>query len=442
MQGWRSALIAVMLTPLTYAQSADSGNRGVLTGCARDSNRHPLSGITVYLQRSGEKELLTAQTDANGLYRFTVLSGAYTVRAESEGKGEASAGPFVVERNKVTTIDLILRPSAATQPQFSDEPTFTVAGVTDYTYRGAHGSGADLRSSEALAKATASLSGPSSNADAPEPHHARGEIDERAGHPLEAVQEFQRAAELNPSEPNLFDWGVELLTHRAPRPAAEVFAKGVRLFPQSARMLLGLATAWYAAGSYEQAAQCFFKAADLDPSDPNPYLFLGKVQSREITQSAGYEERLARFARLKPDNALANYYYAVSIWNRCGGPEDCKASNQARTLLEKAVSLDPHLGSAYLELGIIDAGQGKYSDAIGSYRKAIAANAELEEAHYRLSEAYRLTGDPEKGQQELAIYNQLSKQSAEKLERQRREIQQFVIALRSQSPGSQTKQAQ
>ncbi|MFZ0591087.1 MAG: tetratricopeptide repeat protein [Bryobacteraceae bacterium] len=441
MQGWRLALIAVMM-PLTHAQSPDSSDRGVLTGSARDSNGHPLSGIKVYLERSGEKEFLATQTDANGVYRFTVLRGAYTVHAESEGKGEASAGPFVVARNKVTTIDLVLRPSAAEQPQFSDEPAFTVAGVTDYTYRGAHGSGADLRSAEALAKATASLSGPSPNADAAEPHHTAAETDERSGHPLLAVQEFQRAAELNPSEPNLFDWGVELLTHRAPQPAAEVFTKGVRLFPQSVRMLLGLATAWYAAGLYEQAGQCFFKGADLDPSDPNPYLFLGKVQSREITQSDGYEERMARFARLQPGSALANYYYAVSIWNRSRGPEDSEASKKAQTLLERAVALDPHLGSAYLQLGIIAARQGKYSDAIRAYRKAAEASPELEEVHYRLSEVYRLTGDRVEANQELAIYNRLSKQSAEKRERERREIQQFVVALRSQSPVTQTKQPQ
>jgi tetratricopeptide (TPR) repeat protein len=190
-------------------------------------------------------------------------------------------------------------------------------------------------------------------------------------------------------------------------------------------MLLGLATARYAAGSYEQAAPCFFKAADLDPNNPSPYLFLGKLQSREITQSAGYEERLARFARLQPDNALANYYYAVSIWNRRSD-----ASGKARALLEKAIALDPHLGLAYLQLGIVDEAERKYADAVRAYRKAIAAAPEIAEAHYRLSETYRLTGDKLKAGKELAAYRGLSEQSAEKVERERRETQQFVIALR------------
>ncbi len=263
-----------------------------------------------------------------------------------------------------------------------------------------------------------------------------------SGHPLAAVQEFQRAAESNPSEANLFDWGTELLTHRAPQPAAEVFTKGVRLFPQSVRMRLGLATAWYATGSYEQAAQYFFQAADLDPTNPSPYLLLSKVQTREITQSADYEERLARFARLQPDNALANYYYAVSIWNRRSGPEDFEASRRTHAFLERAVTLDPHLGLAYLQLGIVNAAERKYPDAISAYRNAISAAPELDEAHYRLSEAYRLSGDRVNAERELAIYKHLSEKSAEKVERERREIQQFVVDLRGPSPASQTKQAQ
>jgi tetratricopeptide (TPR) repeat protein len=442
MTGWQWALLVLALAPPAHAQPANSSDRGVLTGHALDSNRHPIPGIKVRLTRSGEKQPLITETDAAGVYRFDVSSGTYTVQANSARSGQASAGPFVVTRGKLTTIDLVLQPTLAEQPQFADEPQFTVAGVTDYIDRGAHGSGADLRSSEALEKATASLSDASANSNVADVHHALGEIDERSGHPLEAVREFQQAAELNPSEANLFDWGAELLVHRTAQPAAEVFTKGVRLFPQSTRMLLALATAWYAAGSYQQAAECFFKASDLNPKDPNPYLFLGKVHSREITESAGYEERLARFAKLQPGNALANYYYAVSIWNRSRGPEDLESSSKARALLERAVALDPHLGTAYLQLGIIDATQGKYSEAIREYQRAVNASPELEEAHYRLSKAYQLTGDRVKSQQELTVYNQLSKQSAEKVERERREIQQFVIALRGQSPVPQTKQAQ
>jgi predicted Zn-dependent protease len=165
---------------------------------------------------------------------------------------------------------------ATEQPEFFDKPEFVVSGVTDFTYRGGHGSDSALRATEALTEATASLSSKAATHSmslseaaarekslrarvAQEPanaelHHQLAEIEERLGKALEAVQQYQRAAELNASETNIFDWGTELLKHRAAEPAIEVFARGYRLFPESIRIQLGLAVAYDLHGDYEHAA--------------------------------------------------------------------------------------------------------------------------------------------------------------------------------------------
>ncbi len=383
--------------------------------------------VKVVLKRTGSQEVATL-TDSQGDYRVTLPAGTYSIGVESQ-VGDAPKGPLVVSPGKLVTVDLVVQPSAIADLPFFDEPQFTVAGVKDNTYRGGHGSDDVLRSAEVLTKETASLGKavPATN----DPHRALAEKTEREGHPLEALREFQQAAELNPSEPNYYDWGTELLTHRAPDAAAEVYAKGVRLFPPSVRMMLGLATAFYTAGSYDRAGTWFYKATDVNPDDPEPYLFLGKVQATDITESPNYEQRMARFVELHPDNALANYYYALTIWNKSTGPENLEASKKARSLLEKAVTLDPQLGTAYLQLGILNATERKFPDAIRDYRKAIEVNPALEQAHYRLSAAYRLTGEAAKAEEELATYKRQSKQSADALELQRSEIQQFVVNLKS-----------
>jgi len=304
-------------------------------------------------------------------------------------------------------------PSAQSPPPYFDEPTFIVSGVTDPSQRGGHGSDPVLRSAESLTKATAALRTGTSVVDR---------------NPLDAVRQYEHAAEADPSEPNLFNFGVELLTHRAADQAVEVFAKGHRLFPRSTRTLLGLAVALYSRGSYDQAAQRFFEAADLDPTDPAPYLFLGKVSSGAITESDGFAERMERFARLQPENAWANYYYAASLWKR-----RASASAKIQALLEKAVSIDPHLGAASLQLGIVFAEQNNLPKAIAAYQSAIQAGPPMEEALYRLAQAYRKTGQPEKAQKEIELYRQVSRQSAQALERERAEVQQFVFELRDQS---------
>jgi tetratricopeptide (TPR) repeat protein len=303
--------------------------------------------------------------------------------------------------------------SSQAPPQYFDEPNFIVAGVADPSQRGGHGSDPVLRSAEALARETASLRTGTSAADAAE----------KQGNALEAAREYQRAAERHPSERNLFDWGTELLTHRAADQAVEVFTNGHRLFPRSTRMLLGLAVALYSRGSYDQAAPRFFEAADLNPSDPAPYLFLGKISNGPITHSDGYAERLERFARLHPENAWANYYYAATL---------TRTSPKARALLEKAVRLDPKLGDAFLLLGIVYADEGNLTKAISAYKSAIDATPPMEEAHYRLAQAYRKTGEPAKAQKEIELYQELSRQAAQKLERERAEIQQFVFGLKRQ----------
>jgi tetratricopeptide (TPR) repeat protein len=446
-----AALVVIaLLIPFAPGQPLPFEGSATLQGSVRDSRGRPVAGATVYLRVKSGDQRLTAHTDPEGNYRFSALrEGTYTLRAEMIGSGEAAFGPFVLGQTEAKKVDLTL------EAAFFEEPNFIVAGVTDTTSRGGHGSDAALRSSEALAKATA-LFRKESAGDAPpilsaeklreavernpanaELHHLLGDADEKLGNALEAVREYRRAAELDASEANLFDWGAELLTHRAAEPAVEVFAKGHRLFPRSVRLLLGLAAAWYSRGAYDQAARYFFQACDLNPSDPGPYLFLGRVQSAEITQLEGFVERLRRFARLQPDNALANYYYAVSLWKARKGPEDSKTPAEVRSLLENAVRLDRNLSAAHLQLGILYSDQKDFPKAIQAYQRAIEISPQNEEAHYRLAQAYRRTGEKLKAQKELEIYDRLSKESAKEVERERREIRQFVFALQGPTPASQ-----
>jgi tetratricopeptide (TPR) repeat protein len=262
-------------------------------------------------------------------------------------------------------------------------------------------------------------------------HHSLAGLEEHLGNSVEAVREYQRAAELDASETNLFDWASEFLTHRAADQSIEVFAKGSRLFPRSSRMLLGLGAAFYSRGAYDEAALRFFEATDINPADPTPYLFLGQVQNSEIRALDGFLERMGRFAKLEPVNAHANYLYAVAIWQHSKGAEDRQITAQVEALLEKTVDLDPTLSDAYLQLGILHSAHQNFPQAIADYKKAIEAGSQSEEVHYRLAQAYQRAGEASKARQEFEIYNRLSKTSAEQAERERRAVRQFVFDLRT-----------
>jgi Tfp pilus assembly protein PilF len=270
-------------------------------------------------------------------------------------------------------------------------------------------------------------------------HHLLATVEEKAGNPLEAAKEFQRAAELDPIEPHLFDWGSELLLHHAFTPAAEVFSKGNRLFPRSQRMLIGLAMARYSAGDDQQAVQRLCEASDLDPSSALPYEFMGRVLASDNIQSAGLNSRLARFVQLEPDNALANYYYALSLWkeNRLHRKQADEA--KIESLLEKAIRLDPKLGPAYLQLGIFYVERGDLRHALQPLTTAIKLSPDLPDAHYRLARVYSLLGEKANAQHEFELYEKTSKAASAELERQRREVRQLVFTLQPDHTGALSK---
>ena len=273
------------------------------------------------------------------------------------------------------------------------------------------------------------------------PHHNQGELhhlladaQEKLGNSLEAVREYERAATLDPSEPYLFDWGSELLLHHAPEPALEVFTKGRRLFPHSVRMLIGIGATWFARGSYDLAIEQICEASDLDPKHSSPYLFLGRIEFAQAIPPETLVEKLHRFVMLQPENAAANYYYAVGLWKRRKTSGDAAAAGQVESLLNQAIHLDAKFAAAYLQRGILHSDQGDFSRAVSDYQQAIQADPKLEEAHYRLAQAYRQIGAPDRAKAELQLYDLAVKETVQRTERERHEIRQFVYTLRDQPP--------
>ncbi len=477
------------------------------------------------------------KTDADGRYACTKLgAGHYTVTATSMPDLSVAASVEATRPN--ATIELTLKllpavraaaPSGAKQQasataeamQFADDPNFTVAGVTDWTAAGGHGSDFSLRTSEALtretlrmqaaqpggtgsgdaAKAAASIATESvlkaAVATKPGNHEANyrlgkfyldarryaeaipllqaaqraqpndsndaralaeafwhageltraketvqallamhatadayrlaGEIDEASGDSLAAVREFESAARLDPSEQNYFEWGSELLYHRAVWQAQQVFEQGVKMYPRSSTMLTALGGALFAGALYDEAASRLCAAADIEPSNPEPYLFMGKIEIAAPNSLACVEQKLEWFAEHHPENALANYYDAMALWKKQEAASSAETVRKVEARLTQAVSVDPKCADAYLQLGIVKAAQREYEQAATYYSKAIDSNPELSDAYYRLGMAYDRLGEREKAQQEFALHDAIKKRLAAAAEQERRAVKQFLV---------------
>lgn len=445
--------VALTATSVVTAHSQNKSDEesAIVTGTVCDAKNRSVENATVSLESDDHAHKFTFQSDSDGRYRFeAVPAGSYELRAIKSGYGLAKSGPFILLKAESKSVPLRLpaEESAATRKnnpaavEFSDEIHFNVAGVTDPSNLGGHGSDTVQRTKETLAKETASLNRepeipPNNNSnpteDVANTHVRLAETAENEGRPLDAVGEYQQAAKLEPNEAHLFAWGADLLLHRAFEPAIEVFSKGHRLDPSSVRMLLGLSVATYDQGEMEQGKKLLLEACDLDPGDPTPYLFLGKLQETEKIEPPGWAEKFARFVHLHPENALAHYYYAVAL-----GKQESPGGNFAvvESELRRAIEIDPQLGGAYLTLGILYSQRKDYPDAISAFQKAIEITPFPAEAHYRLGQVYGHTGEAEKTRKEIEMFKQISEQKKNEAERERHKIQQFVYTLRSQSPTS------
>lgn len=259
-------------------------------------------------------------------------------------------------------------------------------------------------------------------------HNLLGQIDEKQGNFLAAANDYETAARIDPSDDNLFAWGAELLLHRTYEPAVSVFKFATQKFPNSPRQQIGLGMALNARGLYEQSVDALLKAVDLSPADPRCYQFLARAYDRSPKQADEVIERFRRYAAMQPGNAQAQYDYAMSLWKGKSLEQSSPDLETVRSLLKKAIALDPNLADAHLQLGNLYADQHHYRDSISEYVRALELNPDQPDAHYHLATDYVHMGERERADQEFAVYQ---KQRAEHLadnDKERAEVQQFVYS--------------
>jgi tetratricopeptide (TPR) repeat protein len=267
--------------------------------------------------------------------------------------------------------------------------------------------------------------------DASELHALLAQVDEKEGKFLPAVNEFETAAHMNPTEENLFDWASELLLHRTYDPAIEIFQQAVERFPTAPRDRIGLGMALYGRGRYDDAVESLVKAIDLGPSDANAYLFLFKIYDNSSAHMDEAIERFRRFSTMQPHSAVALYYYAASQWK--GGQANGNNSNpeQVQSLVQRSLELNPDLAEAHMLLGNLYDTQRQYDQSIPEYERAVKLNDNLPDAHYRLSMDYLRIGQKERANQEMEAYQKLRTRHMAEIDKEGEEIQQFVYAERN-----------
>jgi tetratricopeptide (TPR) repeat protein len=262
-------------------------------------------------------------------------------------------------------------------------------------------------------------------------HNLLAQIEEKDAKYLVAESEFSTAAHMDPSEANLFDWGSEFLLHRTYEPAIEVFERATQRYPNSPRLMIGLGMALSARGKYEEAIQPLLKAADLDPADPRCYRFLSHAYDVSPNPSLDVVERFRGYSELQPGNAMAQFYYAMSLLKGKTPEVSSPEFHQVESLLQKSIALDGTFAESHFRLGNLYADQHDYAKSFPEYERAVQLNPNLPDAHYRLGQYYVHAGRKDLAQPEFAAYQRLRAEYLAQLDKEGNEVQQFVSAAKA-----------
>lgn len=172
------------------------------------------------------------------------------------------------------------------------------------------------------------------------------------------------------------------------------------------------------------------RASDLEPDRVEFYALMAEMEKTATSTSPCIAQDLKRFLTLQPENALANYYYAMTLWKQQRtSPSSPQVANVER-LLEKAVSLDSHFGDAFLQLGMLHEQNGEAEQAVNDFDSCIATSPKLAECHYRLGLAYRRQGEAAKADAEIRKYQQAQSAENANIERKRSSLRQFLVVLK------------
>jgi len=240
-------------------------------------------------------------------------------------------------------------------------------------------------------------------------HSLLAAVEDRRGNYVDAAKEYHRAAELEPTESNIFDLATFLLQHKKYvgflDDSIKFFRYGVSKFPHSSQMTVGLGVALYAANEYDEAVRVLCTAVDLDPSDSRPIQFLGRATRVAPDLAKEVDRRLRDFAERYPNNASTNYYYALGLWER--GGEQGRNLDEIERLMRKAESLSPAWYEPHYQLGVLYEAEEKYPQATREMQNAVKIDPDFFPAHYRLAVLYNRAGRKSEAAAEALIVKRL-----------------------------------
>lgn len=380
-----AGLAAAFLCGAAMLSAQTSGSFAV--GVVTSTQGVAIAQAKVMLKVASGKALASALTDDRGRFRLPLVnanSGAYEIEVERAGYAVART-PIKPVSGSNLQINIVLKTAPQTGSpanlgavSFYEGPKFESGQLKDPSAGGGYSDQASVEENQMigqyLAPATpATAGGPTADSE----------------------------------EKSLESAGAAILARRDYAHATPFYRNAVSRFPHSARLQSGLGISLYGQGRYPAAVEALCASAALSPNDPSTFLLLSEAIQLTPQPDAKAARLLENFAAAHSQIAVGHYAYALSLWRSFRLTHGEAPLAEARTELEKAVSLDPALTAAHLQLGLVYDEEKLQDRAVQEYRAAIHLNPGLAAAHYRLAQDEERSGAKQDAAAELEIYQRL-----------------------------------
>jgi tetratricopeptide (TPR) repeat protein len=147
-----------------------------------------------------------------------------------------------------------------------------------------------------------------------------------------------------------------------------------------------------------------FRAAEkANPREPNVHFALAWLLMSQKRFQDAIPEFQAELAN-DPSHTLARVYLADCYVHLEDYPH-------AQPELERALQAAPSIALTHLDLGIIDASQGRNEAALAQYQQAIRLDPKDADSHWRLARLYQSMGQTDKARAESILVSKMKKQA-------------------------------
>jgi tetratricopeptide (TPR) repeat protein len=269
----------------------------------------------------------------------------------------------------------------------------------------------------------------------PTAHRVLGQILLQMGDNKGATQQLETAVALQPDFTNGSALVAAYLKLKDDDHATRIFAEMLASFGDSAELHLQFGSAYANAGFPEKAVPEFQKAIAENSKLPGAHYSLGAAYLLGIGPQA-YDQAAAEFQeelKISPRDYNSHLELGVIYLSRHKLPE-------AEHELNSAVALEPLNPDPLLSLGQLYDQTNRPAEAETAYRKAILLTKDVsrnhfqvERAHYLLARTLLQSGRQDEAKNEMAVSNQLLKQSVLEKQGQSYPIQPSEVPTASAS---------